>query len=225
MAIWKTLLLAGGILGAVTFRVGDAQATPVTDVMGDAVTGAHATYDITSIDAVFSLTSISFTINLSGAPLAPSSAPLAGLSGFIDIDIDLAPTGAGSNVSAAGNQFPGFGSSGLGIEYYVDLFSEAQHAGFVDVKDPINVLNITTAPITYGPSSVTVIVPLSNLGNDDGLVNYAVLVGDSAAPTDQAVDAGIIQAGGSPAQSSPVPEPSTGLLLTLGLTWIALRRP
>lgn len=207
-------------------------ATLVTDVIGDTVAGTFTTYDITSIDALFTSTDITFIVNLTSTPLAPSSAmtpsgPGPELYGFIDIDIDQNPTsGAGSNISSLA---PPFGSSGLGVEYYIDLFSESSHAGFVDINDPIS-LTTTTAPITYGTNMFSVTVPLSQLGNDDGHVNYAVVVGDYGNHTDQATDAGLIQAGGLPASSSPasvVPIPPALWLFgsgMLGLIGIARRK-
>jgi hypothetical protein len=194
----------------------------VSDVMGDAITGSFATYDITSIDALYTPSDVTFIVNLTSNPLAPSSSGNSGVHGFIDIDVDSNPTsGAGSNISTLS---PPFGNSGLKIEYYIDLFSEASHAGFVDIKDPI-ALTTTTAPIVYGTNMFSVAVPLSQLGNDDGMLNYAVVVGDFGNSTDQAVDAGIISAGGMPASSSPapsaVPLPASVWLFGSGLLGLA----
>ena len=210
-------ILAGCLLTA------NVYATPVSDLHGDAVSGAFRTYDITSIDAMFTSTHLTFTVTLTNAPFAPSSGPTLaprndGLYGFIDIDIDQNPTsGASSTISTL--NFP-FGSSGLGIEHYIDLFSENANPGFVMVKDPINVANVSSAPITYGTNFFSVSVPLSQLSNDDGFVNYAVVVGDFGNHTDQAVDAlvqGGLPASSSPAASTAVPEPATVLLLSTGL--------
>ena len=187
---------------------------PVNDSPTDAVNGFYATYDITSIDAIFTSTNLTFIVNLTTNPLAPSSAGNAGIRGFIDIDIDTnVGTGVGSNISTLSSPF---GNSGLGIEYYVDLFSEANHAGFVDVKDPINVMNVTTAPIVYGNKMLSISVGLNQIGNDDGLVHYSVTVGDFANVTDQAMDASAIMMGGLPASSRPAPVPlPSGLVLFL----------
>lgn len=195
-----------------------AHAMPIVDVVGDNQPGAFTSYDITSINATFTATTLTFLVQLTTNPIAPSVNMNTGLSGFIDIDIDLNPgSGASSNISTLG--FP-FGSSGLGIEFYLDLFSEVNHAGFVDVRNPINVMNVTTAPITYGVNQFSVAVPLSQLANDDGLVNYVVAVGDFSNATDQAVDAASILQGGLPAISSPaaaVPAPSSIALLFGGV--------
>lgn len=198
-----------------------AAGTPLADPTGDALVGTYRTYDIASIDAQFSASNLVFTIVLTSAPVAPSSSQQQGLSGFIDIDVDSNPaTGAGANIDTLGGSF---GSTGLQIEYYLDLFTEFSNPGFVSLKDPINLTN-TQVPITYGASSFTITVPLTALGNDDGLVNYAVAVGDFGFAQDQALDPMVVQMGGLPASSVPVPEPRASLLVALGLGALA-RRP
>lgn len=163
----------------------------VNDVGGDAASGAFATYDILSVDAQYTLTNVTFIVTLTSNPLAPSSAGTSGIYGFIDIDIDNNPgTGITSNIDTL--TLP-FGNTGLGMEYSLKLSTESSHVGFVDVFDPILAIT-TTAAITYGTNMFSVAVPLSQLGNDDGLLSYSVAVGDSANITDQAVDAGGIAA-------------------------------
>ena len=197
---------------------------PVSDSPIDAVNGFYATYDITSIDAIFTNTDLTFIVNLTTNPLAPSSAGNAGIRGFIDIDVDTnIGTGVGSNISTLSSPF---GNSGLGIEYYIDLFSEANHTGFVDVKDPINVMNVTTAPIIYGNKMLSISVGLNQIGNDDGLVHYAVAVGDFANVTDQAMDASAIMMGNLPAGSrpAPVPLPASLVLFLSAASWLGVKR-
>jgi hypothetical protein len=208
--------------GALCLLHGAASAAPFSDPLGDAQTGAYVTYDITSIDAIYSATHLTFSIQLSSAPVAPSVSQFQAIYGFIDIDIDQnIVTGATATIDTIGS---GFGTTGLKIEYYLDFFSEASHAGFVDLKDPINVSNVNQVPITYGASSISVQVALSLLGNDDGVVNYAVAVGDYGFATDQALDPMVVMMGGVPASSSPVPEPATPGLVALGLLALAAGR-
>jgi len=135
------------------------------------------------------------------------------------VDSNLA-TGAAANIDAIAGSF---GSTELGIEYDPNLFTEFSNPGFVSLEDPINVTH-TQVLIAYGASSVTIHVPLSVLGNDDGLVNHAVVVGDFAFAQDQTLDASVVQTGGLPASRVPVPEPGTALLLGAGLAALATPR-
>ena len=89
-----TLLGSLGLLAA-----SGAGAMPISDLAGDTTPGAFQTYDILSIDAQFTSSTLTFTVNLATAPIAPSANALAGLSGFIDIDVDQNPnTGIVSNM-------------------------------------------------------------------------------------------------------------------------------
>jgi hypothetical protein len=185
------------------FSANSVSSAVVNDIGGDTVPGASATYDILSIDALFTLTDVTFIVNLGSNPLAPSSAGASGIYGFIDIDIDNnASTGVTSNIDTLNSPF---GNTGLGMEYSLKLSSEASHAGFVDLFDPI-LSTTTTAPITYGINIFSIKAALSQLGNDDGLLSYSVAVGDSANVTDQAVDASLLAATSSLAPTVvPVP--------------------
>ena len=205
------------------FSATSVSAALINDLGGDTVPGAFATYDILSIGALFTATDITFTVNLSSNPLAPSAVGNSGIYGFIDIDIDSnGGTGITSNIDTL---TPPFGNTGLGMEYSLKLSSEAIHAGTVDLFDPI--LSVTTtAPITYGTNMFSIKVLLSQLGNDDGLLSYSVAVGDSANVTDQAVDAGGLAATSS-LTPNVVPVPAAAWLFgsaLLGLGVIKRRK-
>jgi hypothetical protein len=185
------------------FGANSTFAVAVNDIAGDTVLGASATYDILSIDALFTLIDVTFIVKLSSNPLAPSSAVASGIYGFIDIDIDNNPaTGVTSNIDTLASPF---GNTGLGMDYSLKLSSEASHAGFVDLFNPISSAT-TTAPITYGSNMFSIKATLRQLGNDDGLLSYSVAVGDSGNVTDQAADASLPAATSSLAPTVvPVP--------------------
>ncbi len=64
------------------------------------------------------------------------------------------------------------------VQYFVDLQSEAGDAGFVDLVSASNpAQTAATLPITYGANSFSVSVPLGDLGNSNGLVEFGVNVG------------------------------------------------
>ena len=85
--------------------------------------------------------------------------------------------------------------------------------------DVLNAMSeiIGQAPISFAANSFSVNVPLALLGGSTGLVNYGVIVGTFAELTDLAPN------GIQPAQSTPVPEPATLLLLGSGLAGVAAR--
>ena len=212
----------------------------MTDPTGDALctlssgSSCAVPYDITQINAVTANGSIRFHISLiQNIVQVPSQDPWSAsqFGGYIDIDTDQNPN---TGTFAWGDYFgeappwpdPTQRLSGLGDEYYIDLYSEAYHAGMVDIYDGPGTTIFGQAPIVYGPDWAEIIVPLSLLGNDDGLVNYDVVVGDGTGLTDQAVDYQAVQAGALPA-ASEIPEPSSAALFGLilaGIGFVSRRR-
>lgn len=232
----RALVGAAFITGCV---VASASAAPMADPVGDAAcvlsggSPCAVPYDITLIDAVTANGSIRFHISLNqNIVLVPSQDPnnltLKQFGGYIDIDTDQ---NVNTGTYAWGDYFgeappwpnPSQRLSGLGVEYYVDLYSEAYHAGMVDVYDGPGATIFGQALIVYGPDWADITVPLSLLGNDDGLVNYDVVVGDGTGLTDQAVDYQVVQAGGQPG-ASVMPEPSMAGLFGLTLVGIGFVR-
>jgi hypothetical protein len=228
---FRRALLAFVFVGG---SIAGASAAPMTDPVGDALCnlsggGSCAVpYDITLIDAVTGGGNIEFTVHLNqNIAQVPSQDPNNlthnQLGGYIDIDTDQ---NSATGTFAWGDYFgeappwpdPPQHFSGLGDEYYIDLYSEGlpSHAGTVDVWDGPGTVIQGTAPILYGPDWFRIVVPLTLLGNDDGLLNYDVVVGDGTGLTDQAVDYQAVQAGGSPA-ASVIPEPPAAVLFGFGL--------
>lgn len=249
----RTLFAAALVAGSV---ITGASAAPLIDPTGDtfAVDSSgcdsqpsgvdvcvshHQIYDLTSINAVVEGSSLVFgaTFASSNTIIAPSTNDPNMLGGYIDIDADQNPlTGyqswsdylAGTGMIAPGVYLPGTPTSpsGLGIEYYVDLYSEINHAGMVEIWDGSGMNMLGLAPILYGSDSFKITVPLILLGGDDGLVNYDVLVGNEYGPTDIAQNPDLIAAGALPA-ASVIPEPSSvalfGLIL-VGIGFVRQRR-
>jgi hypothetical protein len=200
-----------GILLSVTTRV---VAAPISDPVGDTF-GVAPGPDVILGNAIYTSMSITFIINFNES-VSPASANLANsLYGYIDIDSDQDPLTGGTPFV---NLFAPEPPVSLSAEYFIDLSSEGTHAGVVDVLNA-SFLLAGTAPITFGSKSVSITLPLTVLG-DDGLVNYALIVGTSIEPTDRAPN------DANPATSSLVPEPSSFWLLCGPLTSLAyiLRR-
>jgi PEP-CTERM motif-containing protein len=196
-----------------------ARADTVADPVGNTFGTGLVQHEITGVSATFNTSSLTFTVDFAGAVFAPSANNERSVFGFIDIDSDRNPaTGAAPWVNVLGPT--GAPAVSLGDEYWLDLFSEEVQPGRVDVVNQMSEV-VGTAPITYGTNLLSVTVPLSLLGNSNGLVNYGLISGTFAEATDRAPN------GSVPLTSTAVPEPASCsiVLLALGLLAFGTRRP
>lgn len=159
--------------------------------------GGHTTFVLTFFEEISAASNLNSTANVVG---------------FIDIDVDQDPsTGAISQQSMFG---PGKNSA-LGAEYYIDLFSEEFSPGLVEIIDSQRSIVVGQAPIHLLDNSLSVIVPLSSLGGDDGLFDFGAIVGDFVDMSDEA----------GPATSLLVPEPATtSVVVMLAITFLLPRK-
>ena len=168
---------------------------PIGDVRPGPSPGQEA--DIASVKSTYDMESLSFTVNFAG-PISPPSATGLGLFGFIDIDTDQNPaTGINSNANVFFTpRIP------LGVDYSIDVFSEWVHPGIVDVisRRESRLTVVGRVPITFTETSLSVTVPLSVLGGDNGAVNYVAYFGVVSTTTDRAPN------GPEPATSVPGPD-------------------
>jgi hypothetical protein len=197
-------------LSSAAAHSGPLLSDPVNDTFGV----GPVQLDLVSVFAGFTATDLSLVVTFTTNIVPPSLFAANSVNGIIDFDIDQNPaTGTASHVAPFG---PPPGPT-LGVEFFVDLTSEAFHPGEVEVLSEI-FGPTQLVPISFGASNVSITIPLPLLG-DDGLLNYALVVGTFDEPTDKAPNG----SGFGTSVPLQVPEPMSLLLLVAGLACLSAK--
>ena len=176
-----TRTLATALLLAAFAGTANAQ---YNDPMGDAQNTFGAgppLLDIATVSVTYDATTLYFTMTFF-TPISPPSASMPdSVGGTLEFDTDQNAATGGTPLQ---NVFsPPFASLSAGWEFEIDLFSETIHPGMVDILDSTFFV-VGTVPIVYGPTSFSGEIPLSMLGNDDGIVDFTTIIGTNPQPTD-----------------------------------------
>lgn len=167
-------------LGAV---VGKAS---TSDPVGDTFGGGAVQLDINGFSASAVGGELVITISFAGGISAPDSGQPNAAIGFIDLDTDQ----DGSTGDVPWVDFTtGMDLTGMGNEYYVDLFDYRSSDSTAAVVDDVTDMEVGRADVQVGAQSLTVGIPLA-LISDDGLVNTATIIGTESEPTDIAPNQG-----------------------------------
>ncbi len=165
-----------------------------TDPENDTFGSGTTQIDITGFSADAIGDELIIGLTFAGAVSPPDSGQPDAIGGFIDIDADqdgLTGDGPWTDFLTGSN------ATGLGNEFYVDLFSHSAADGAVDVVDDPTEIVTGRAPVSFTEMTMTVQIPLSLLGGDDGAVNTAAVVGTADEPTDKVPNAGFLASGQS----------------------------
>ncbi|MCR4403954.1 MAG: hypothetical protein NUW06_01430 [Candidatus Acetothermia bacterium] len=199
---------------------------PVTagliDPMGDAVdimgAGTTVNYDVTSIKTSRSSSALVLTVTFDTTtpPALPAPGSLVGpgdLAGFITLDTDE----DGSTGLPSANSFfcPSLPSSASGVDFFIPLFFR-NGAGNYDVYETAGFTDVGDATPALAGNVLTISVPLTSLGGDDGMTYLSSVQGDDMGPTDCLPDEGAAVVTGK----GVVPEenPYLSFLVDLGVT-------
>ena len=158
----------GGAIGQAS--VGD----PIGDPFGNPL------FDIVSFAVVTDGANVIFDIVFNGTISAPGSGLADEVFGFTDIDTDQ-----DLNTGIPGGNVSGFCPSpvNFGVDFVLNCF------GGCTVVDAGG--NVTGAPSdisVVGGNTLHIEIPHTVLGNDDGIVDTATVLGDAIAPSDCAPD-------------------------------------
>jgi hypothetical protein len=196
-----------------------------SDSSGDTFGSSTPALDILSLSAQFDASQLQITVNfnLTVLPCENNFGVIrpteVSVNGSIDIDTDqdLATGISPYTDEGTGNV------SGLGQDYYIDLCSYSANTQTVNVVSGPSPQQITgQASASYSGTTLSLAVPLSALGNDDGKVNLAMIAGTMSESTDLAPNGGnLVSSAIGGGQSESVPVPTLGHLGILLLSLIS----
>lgn len=185
-----------------------------SDPTGDTFGTGGTQLDIVELTGNVVGNSLVIGVTFAGPISAPDSGAANAVDGIIDLDTDQdGSTGAVPFVEVV----TGNPTTGMGDEFHVDFFGYSSIDSAVDLVDDRPGGGVTRVPVTIGPNTVTVVIPLGDLGNDDGAVNLAAVMGTFVEPTDVAPNQGSLTTEGGDGGN-----PNTVLLagrFEVGVTW------
>lgn len=162
-----------------------------TDPSGDTFGAGTVEWDLTGLTVTRDASGITVELGFSSDVVSPASGDANAMIGFVSFDTDQnATTGFTPTIDEfrADN-----GSSGVGAEFELDLANYDQN-GTVAVRSATG----TTGRIkpAFSGKQVTVRIPKALLGDDDGFLNAAAIVGTLGEPNDIVPESGHLQLGG-----------------------------
>lgn len=167
-----------------------------TDPSGDTYGVLAVQWDLTALTITRDSLGIDFTIDFTANVLSPMSGDSDAVYGEIDFDTDQSiTTGTTSFVDVYGP-----GSTGMGVDYVLDLFDYKTDSMVPVLRyNPSDSTYSTTDSLrpVFSGKRITGRIPRSALGNDDGFLDAAVVVGTLREPTDIAPNSGHLKVGGT----------------------------
>jgi hypothetical protein len=155
-------------------------AAVVADPTGDTFGAAAVQWDVTEMRVERNADGIAARLELSRDVVSSPSGDPSALIAVLDFDLDQ--NSATGGVAVVDEFRQDGGATGLGVDAVVSL-SDFATDGSVAVFDSRGIETGRVTPVFEG-RHVTVRIPRALLGNDDGYVNAAAIVGVIGRPTD-----------------------------------------
>lgn len=184
------------------FALGQEQLVdPTNDTFETAASNGLVAPDITRVTVWPDAGSLNIEIEFTTTVVSDMTGGPNVVTGFLDIDADQnSATGDGALTDLFR---PGGTPTGLGVDFGVIMLSDPSgNFGLVDVANQV----VTTFTPIFAGNLLTLRIPRSQLGGDDGLVDLATVVGTNPEPTDIAPNNGSIElVPGGPDGERPAP--------------------
>jgi hypothetical protein len=193
-----TLLVAGALwsCGGDASGPGTLEATAqVADPTGDTYGSGVVHWDLTDMTITRDEGGITLELDFSRAVISPTSGDTTAVIGYVGFDVDQ--NAATADLASIVDEFrpDTIGSTGLGVDYELQLVDYAQ-----DSTVTVTGSSGTTGRVkpVFSGNRVPVRIPRALLGNDDGFLNAAAIVGNNHSPNDIIPENGHLQLSAAP---------------------------
>jgi len=173
---------------------GELSAT-ANDSIGDTFgTAGLKQWDISSMKFDRDTGGVTITLAFTSSIILPTTGDTTAVIGEVDMDVDQSTlTG---DTSLVDYYRPGAGFTGLGVDYVLDLFD-------LNADSTAPVFNVATVTqtglvkVVVSGKTLSARIPRTMLGDDDGYMNAAAIVGTTNEPTDIVPNNGHLHLGGT----------------------------
>lgn len=204
------LLLSGLLGGCQSDGSGPNPADPglgqvtatIADPTGDTFGNRGVQWDLTALTVTRDTAGITVTIAFSSAPISPTGGDSNAMIAFVDFDTDQDSTTGSPTMTDEFRRDSG--STGMDSDFRVDLATFAADST-VTIFDASGAVTGHVTPVFSG-KTVAFRIPHAMLGDDDGFLNAAAIVGTGASPTDIIPESGHLTVG--PSQTGARGRPS-----------------
>lgn len=183
LGVWLLAACGGDGTG-----LGDAPSASVTDARADTFATPipdHVQPDLVALRVTRTPDAVTITLTFAQA-VQPNSEAVNAVAGIVDLDTDQNPA-TGDEGGTDDYRPAGSGSTGLGVDYTVYLVFGPNASSVTRQADG---QTVGTLQPSFSGTRVTLRVPLTLLGNDDGYVDVATVIGTPHGPTDIAPNSG-----------------------------------
>jgi len=193
----------------------------VADRTGDAVGSGPVLWDLTAMTVTRDTAGVTVRLEFSSDLISPTSGDPNAMIGFVDFDTDQDPsTGVGTAVDEFRRDG---GSTGMDADYILLLTAYAADSSVPVFKASVGEVG-RVKPVFNG-KQVSIRIPKALLGNDDGFLNAAAIVGVSGGASDIVPDNGHLELTETPPAAmsrsgvSAVPRGASEAV-TRGVRWV-----